>query len=70
MNILMGFGIIFGVMVILCIAAVIVYSIVNTKNKNIASNSLPDGTDQSDFAKVLQDKYKAERDSGEFRRNI
>ena len=69
-NFLIGLGIIVGVMVLLCIAAVIVYRVLNAKNKMDSSSSLPQGTDQSDFAKMLQDKYKAERDSGEFKRNL
>ena len=68
MDILIAFGIIFGVMIALCVAAVIVYKIVSTKNKIQSSQSMPQGADSSNFARILQDKYKAERDSGEFKR--
>lgn len=67
---LIGFGIIIAVMVVLCIAAVVVYRVIVAKNQKEAANSLPQGSDQSDFGKMLQDKYKAERDSGEFRRTL
>lgn len=65
---LIGFGIIVGVMILLCIIAIISYSIISAKNKHESSSSIPEGTDQSEFAKMLQDKYRTERDNGEFTR--
>jgi len=68
MNIVTAFIIIFVVMIALCVVAVILYFAQNAKNKSQALKSMPKGADSSDFARMLQDKYKAERDSGEFKR--
>jgi hypothetical protein len=68
LNIYLGFGIIFGFMILMCIAAVVVYNVVILRNSHESSASIPEGTDQSDYARMLQDKYKAERDSGDFKR--
>lgn len=68
MNIYLGFGIIFGFMLLMCVAAVVVYKIISVSNSHESSASIPEGTDQSDYARMLQDKYKAERDSGDFKR--
>lgn len=68
MDIFIGFAIIFGAMVLLCVVAVIIYKVINVKNKHESAASLPQGTDQSEYARLLQDKYKGERDNGEFQR--
>lgn len=67
MNIYLGFGIILVAMLLVCAAAVIVYNVVILKNQRESSASIPEGTDQSDYARMLQDKYKAERDNGEYK---
>jgi len=55
-------------MILIGVIAWVASAATRTKNKRESAESLPEGTDQSDFAKLLQDKYKAERDSGEFTR--
>lgn len=64
----LGFAIIFGVMILIAVVAWVISAGARTKNKKESEKSMPQGTDQSDFAKLLQDKYRAERDSGEFTR--
>lgn len=56
------------VVVVLCVGFVIIYSVVKAKSSYESGKSLPQGSDGSDFSKVLQDKYQAERDSGDFKR--
>ena len=68
MDIFIALIIIFGVMVALCVAAIVLYKINKKKEEVQSSKSMPKGADTTDFARILQDKYKAERDSGEFKR--
>ena len=68
MDIFIAFGIIFGVMILIVVGAAIAYSINNAKTRSESKKSMPQGADSSDFARMLQDKYKAERDNGEFKR--
>lgn len=68
MDIVTALLIIFGVVLLSCVGFVIVYSVMKAKNNYEAGKSLPQGSDGSEFSKILQEKYKAERDSGEFKR--
>lgn len=68
MDIFVALIIIGVVMLVLVSAAGIIYYISNTSKKRASHKSLPKGADSSEFAKLLQDKYRAERDSGEFER--
>lgn len=58
------------IMVVVCIVGLIVYKIVDAKEKKESFASLPQGADQTETSRMLQEKYRAERDSGEFTRNF
>lgn len=66
----MGLAIVGILMVVVCIIGLVTYKIINVKNEKESLASLPEGTDQSDIARMLQDKYKAEREDGTFKRNL
>ncbi len=61
-------GVIIAVIIIILIITAIVRKSIEAKREFEAHRSLPQGSDGSDFGKMLQDKYRAERDSGEFKR--
>lgn len=60
--------IIVAVMGGLIVAAALIYKALSEKQKSDSSKSLPKGADNSDFGKLLQDKYRTERDNGNFQR--
>jgi NADH:ubiquinone oxidoreductase subunit 3 (subunit A) len=68
MNIYIAFAIIIGVMVVLGVVAVVVFITVEARNKSKSTKSMPKGADSTSMGRMLQDKYKEERDSGEFKR--
>lgn len=68
MDIITALLIVGAVMVVLCVGFIVAYKVMKAKDKFESSRSLPQGSDGSDFSKILQEKYKAERDSGEFKR--
>jgi len=68
MSIYIALGIILGVMVLLGVAAVLVWISVEKNNKSKSSKSMPKGADTTAMGRMLQDKYKEERDNGEFKR--
>lgn len=63
-------AIIAGFIVALCVVGLIVYRVIATKIKKESKTSMPVGSDTTMTAQMLQDKYRSERDSGEFTRNI
>lgn len=67
-NILIYFAIIGAVMVSIIVVAAVIYYTGQAKRTSESKKSLPKGADSSDFGKALQDKYRAERDSGDFKR--
>lgn len=60
-------GIIVAVSVMLVIAAIVLRKVLEAKQGSDSSKSLPTGGDGSQFGKTLQEKYKEERDSGDFK---
>jgi NADH:ubiquinone oxidoreductase subunit 3 (subunit A) len=54
----------------LCVVGVVVYKVVSGNIKKESKTSMPLGSDSTTTASMLQDKYRSERDSGEFKRNI
>ena len=69
-NPFIAIGLIVAVIFIICLIGVIVYKSISTKIEKNSLASLPEGSDSSEIGKMLQDKYKAERDNGEFNRNF
>jgi NADH:ubiquinone oxidoreductase subunit 3 (subunit A) len=63
-------GIVAIIIIGLCVAGLVVYKIINGNIKRESKTSMPLGSDSTTTAKMLQDKYRSERDSGEFKRNI
>ena len=60
--------IIAAVMAGFIIAALLIYKSQEAMRKSDATKSLPQGGDSSDIARMLQDKYRAERDNGDIQR--
>jgi hypothetical protein len=68
MSIWLGLGLTFGAIAIVALIMTVIAYFMKKKLEATAEPDLPEGTDQSDFARQLQDKYKEERDSGEYTR--
>lgn len=68
--ILISLGICVLVIIAMCGVGAIVYGVLKTKITQESKTSLPQGTDSSEMGKFLQEKYKEERERGEFKRHF
>lgn len=68
MSIYVAFSIVIGVMILMGVTAVVIFVTVEARNKSKSTRSMPKGADNTAMGRMLQDKYKEERDNGEFKR--
>lgn len=68
MDIYLAFGIIAGAVLLIMVAAFVAAQVIAKKQQNDSVRSIPKGADETATSALLQERYRRERDQGEFTR--